>query len=124
MFVVISVAVFGALGASSRYSIDALVERHTESDFPWATFTINIAGCLAVGYIIAALVDRHRAPHWLRIGLVMGFCGGFTTFSTFAQESLDLVEARQLGLALANLTASVVLGMLAVLAGVRLGRVV
>ena len=74
MFVVISVAVFGALGASSRYSIDALVERHTESDFPWATFTINIAGCLAVGYIIAALVDRHRAPHWLRIGLVMR-CG-------------------------------------------------
>jgi len=124
LFIAFAVASFGAVGAVSRYGVDTLIERTTESNFPWATFTINASGCLAVGFIIAALVDRERAPHWLRVGLVMGFCGGFTTFSTFAQESLDLVETRALGFALANVAASVALGMLAVLAGLKLGRLV
>ena len=97
-------------------------ERHTESVFPWATFTINVAGCLAVGFLIAALVDRHRAPVWLRGGLVIGFCGGFTTFSTFAQETLDLTETHHVAMAAATVTASVALGLLAVYLGARLGR--
>jgi len=124
MSTLFAVAGFGAIGAASRYSVDTLIERHSDSAFPWATFTINIAGCLAVGFIIAALVDRDHAPQWLRVGLVMGFCGGFTTFSTFAQETLDLVETRELAIATANVTASVLLGVLAVLVGVRAGRLV
>ncbi len=124
MAVALGVAVGGALGALSRYGADGWVERHVESSFPWSTFVINISGCFAVGFIIAALVDRHHAPQWLRVGLVMGFCGGFTTFSTFAQETLDLVEARALGIATANVVASVVLGIFAVLAGTRVGDLV
>jgi CrcB protein len=124
MPILFAVAGFGALGAASRYGVDTLIERHTESVFPWATFTINLAGCLAVGFIIAALVDRDRAPQWLRVGLVMGFCGGFTTFSTFAQETLDLVEARDIAIAAVNIGASVFLGVLAVLVGVRAGRLI
>lgn len=124
MPIVFAVAVFGALGAASRYGVDTLIERHNEAVFPWATFTINVAGCLAVGFIIAALVDRQRAPQWLRVGLVMGFCGGFTTFSTFAQETLDLVEARDIAIAAFYVGASVFLGVLAVLVGVRAGRLV
>ena len=124
MGVALAVAVGGAFGAMSRYSVDAWVERRSESLFPWSTFVINLSGCFAVGFLIAAVVDRQRAPQWLRVGLVVGFCGGYTTFSTFAQETLDLVEARDVGLAVASVVASVVLGVLAVLVGMRLGRLV
>ena len=124
MLVPFGVAVGGALGAVSRYGIDVLIDRRSGAAFPWSTFVINVSGCLAVGFIIAALVDRHHAPQWLRVGLVVGFCGGYTTFSTFAQETLDLVEAHDSAIALASVTANVLRGVLAVYGGIRLGRLV
>ena len=122
MSLVLAVAFGGAFGALSRYGLDSFIEQRADSVFPWATFTINITGCLAVGFIVSALVDRRNAPDWLRAGLVIGFCGGYTTFSTFAQETYDLVEARDIAVALVTATASVVVGVLAVLIGIRLGR--
>src|SRR5215813_13568422 len=107
MVLVLAVALGGGLGATSRDGLDSLIERHTEFSFPMATLAINVSGCLAVGFIVAALVDRHHAPQWLRVGLVVGFCGGYTTFSTFAQETLDLVEARDVALAALDVGASV-----------------
>ena len=124
MSLILAVGLGGAAGALSRYGVDTFVERRTESLFPWATFLINVSGCLAVGFIIAALVDRQRAPQWLRTGLVMGFCGGYTTFSTFAQENLDLVEGGHSRIALAAIAANVLLGLAAVYAGARLGKLV
>lgn len=124
MPVALAIALGGAFGALGRYAVDSLIEHQTDSVFPWATFTINVTGCFAVGFLIAALVDRHRAPTWLRAGLVVGVCGGFTTFSTFAQETLDLLEGRHLPVAAASVGASVALGLLAVFVGVRLGRLV
>ena len=122
MAVFVAVAAGGAIGSVSRYGVDRLIEAREVGAFPLSTFVINVSGCLAVGFIIAALVDRRNTPDWLRAGLVVGFCGGYTTFSTFAQESLDLVEAREVAIALANVGASVILGILAVLVGTRLGR--
>ena len=123
MATIAAVAAGGSLGTLARYGLDNAVERRSFSLFPWSTFTINLSGCFLVGLLIAALVDRHHAPpHWLRIGLVVGFCGAYTTFSTFAQETYGLVEEKALGLALLNATASIGLGMLAVLVGARVGR--
>ena len=124
MVVGLAVGLGGAVGALSRYGLDAAIERRTESVFPWATFVVNVSGCLAVGFVIAALVDRHRAPQWLRAGLVIGFCGGYTTFSTFAQETFDLVQERGIAIAIATVAANVVHGLVAVLVGTRLGRLV
>src|SRR3954452_780237 len=87
MPIFLAVAVGGALGSISRYSLDRLIERRVAAVFPWSTFTINVTGCVLVGAVVAALVDRHNTPEWLRFGLVMGFLGGYTTFSTFGQES-------------------------------------
>ena len=124
MPLVLAVGLGGGIGAISRYSVDRLIEHRVDSVFPWATFVINLSGCFAVGFIIAAVVDRHRAPQWLKVGLTIGFCGGYTTFSTFAQESLDLIEARDFAVVFASIAASVLLGILAVLAGIKVGRLV
>ncbi len=122
MPVIVGVALGGAFGASARYGLDRLVEQHTESIFPWATFTINITGCLLIGILTEQLVDRHHLPAWIRIGLIVGVIGGYTTFSTFAQESYTLIDSRDLGIALAYTAGSVVTGVLAVYAGTMLGR--
>jgi CrcB protein len=90
--------------------------------FPWSTFTINITGCFAIGLITALIVDRQHLPPWLRVGLVVGFVGGYTTFSTFAQEALEVGEARHVAVAAAYVLASVAVGIAAVYAGVRVGR--
>ena len=117
----VAVALGVAFGAVARYGLDRVIERRSDSLFPWSTFVINIAGCLVIGVMIAALVDRHHTPEWLRAGLVIGVAGGFTTFSTFAQEELDLLETHVVT-ALAYVLASVAVGVAAVFAGSRLGR--
>jgi fluoride exporter len=122
MPVIVGVALGGALGASSRYVLDHLIEQRSFSIFPWATFTINVTGCLLIGVISASLVDRHHLPAWIRVGLVMGVIGGYTTFSTFAQEALTLFDAHDAAVALAYTIGSVAIGIAAVYAGTVLGR--
>jgi fluoride exporter len=122
MPVIVGVALGGALGAAGRYALDRFIEHRSDAVFPWATFTINLSGCFLIGLISATLIDRHHLPPWLRIGLVMGVIGGYTTFSTFAQESLDLVDARDVVEAVFYIGGSIVLGMVAVYVGRTTGR--
>src|SRR5690349_18845087 len=95
MPVIAGVALGGALGASARYLLDRVIEQH---------------------------VDRHHLPAWLRIGLVVGVLGGYTTFSTFSQEIFSLLESNDVAIALAYAGASVGVGLLAVYLGTLLGR--
>jgi CrcB protein len=83
---------------------------------------VNLSGCFLVGMVVSALVDRHHTPEWLRVGLVLGFLGAYTTFSTFAQDLYDLGLERQYAVATLNLVASVGGGIFAVIAGTWLGR--
>jgi fluoride exporter len=122
MPVSLAVAFGGAIGSLTRYGLDRLIERRSFSLFPWATFTINATGCLLIGVVIAALVDRHHLPAWVRLGVAVGILGGYTTFSTFAQETLDLIEEGRIPLALLYAAGSVSLGVVAVFAGMRAGR--
>ena len=123
MLLVIAVGLGGAAGALARYGLDRLIEHHVVTVFPWSTFTINITGCFLAGLAVAALVDRHDLPAWGGGGVVVGFLGAYTTFSTFAQESRDLFISGHVSLAVVNATASVVVGLLAVAAGSSVGRV-
>lgn len=124
MATIAAIAAGGSLGALARYGIDVGIEQRADAVFPWSTFLINLSGCFVVGLLIGALVDRHHTPEWLRLGLVVGFCGGYTTFSTFAQETLGLVEEGLATIGVLNATASIALGVLAVFAGERAGRLV
>ena len=114
MPVIFGVALGGAFGASARYLLDRFLEQHTESVFPWSTFTINVTGCLLIGVVIEQLVDRHHLPAWIRVGIVVGVLGGYTTFSTFSQEIFSLLESKDGALALTYAGASVGLGLAAV----------
>ena len=118
---VFGVALGGALGASARYGADRLIERTLGGLFPWSTFLINVSGCFMIGVFSAAFVDRHHLPAWLRIGIVMGVIGGYTTFSTFAAEALDLDEIHHIAVSSVYLVASVALGMVAVYGGTLIG---
>jgi len=122
MPVSLAVALGGALGVSARYGLDRVIERRSSALFPWSTFTINITGCLLIGVIVGALVDRHHTPAWLRVGLVMGVLGGYTTFSTFAQETLGLLDARDFAVAVAYAGGSVALGVTAAWIGTHVGH--
>jgi CrcB protein len=112
-----AIAIGGALGALTRYGVDRLIEHHVESLFPWATFTINVSGSFAAALVIALVVDRAEAPAWLGLGLTVGFLGAYTTFSTFAFETYELVELRHIALAAAYGSSSVAAGVGAVALG-------
>ncbi len=122
MPVIVGVALGGALGASARWGLDRFIEERSASLFPWATFVINVTGCFLIGVIVESLVDRHHIPAWIRVGLVVGVIGGYTTFSTFAQEGFSLFESNDVAVGLAYTAGSVVVGILAVYTGTLLGR--
>jgi CrcB protein len=122
MPVIVGVALGGAFGASARYLLDRVIEQRSESVFPWSTFAINVTGCFVIGVVVEQLVDRHHLPAWIRVGIVVGVIGGYTTFSTFSQEIFSLLESNDVAVALAYAGTSVVVGLLAVYAGTVLGR--
>lgn len=119
MPIALSVALFGALGALTRYGVDQLIERHTFSIFPLSTMAINLSGCVLAGAAVGGLVDRLHEPTWLTVGAVTGFLGAYTTFSAFAYETHDLLKSSHLALALLNAVVSVAAGV----GGVYLGLV-
>jgi CrcB protein len=108
----------GGLGAMSRFGVALVVGQRLPGVFPWGTLVVNLVGCFAIG-VLATLADEGElfSPS-ARLFLVSGLLGGFTTFSTFGLETLQLIEARELGHAVSYGLASVVLGLAAVLVGV------
>lgn len=122
MLLVVAVAGFGSVGALSRYGLDRFIEHHLLTVFPWSTFVINMTGSFAAGLAVALLVDRHDVPAWVRTGVVVGFLGAYTTFSTFAQETHDLLSEGQGTLAVANALGSIAVGLTLVVAGIAVGR--
>jgi CrcB protein len=89
--------------------------------FPWATFTINVSGCFAIGFL-SVLLSRWLPHPDIRLMVIVGFLGGYTTFSSYAFESLTLVERGEPALALGYVVGSLVAGLIAVTLGVGLGR--
>lgn len=109
------VALGGAVGSMGRYLIAKLID----ASFPWATLTVNIVGSLLIG-LLTGLVSKEALSPEMKLLLVTGFCGGFTTFSTFANESFQLMKTGEALLAAAYIGASVVAGVMAVYAGLQM----
>ena len=110
----------GGLGAVLRFAL--WVDERAPVAFPWGTLAVNVSGCFLIG-LVATLADEHRLLTPLaRLFLVAGVLGGFTTFSTFGLETWRLAEEGLSRLALWNILASLGATLVAVIAGVWLGR--
>jgi CrcB protein len=112
----------GFAGAISRYLVDGFVVDRTGAAFPWGTLVVNLSGSFVLGLLFAMTAERAILPADIRGPVMIGFIGAYTTFSTYMLESWALLEGGSWAPALANLGGSVILGLLAVAAGLTLGR--
>lgn len=106
----------GAVGAPLRYMVDTLVSARAEGEFPLGTMTVNLSGSFALG-VLTGLVLYHGVGAAPNVIAGTGVVGAYTTFSTFSLETLSLVEAGEVGLALRNAVISVLGGTLAAAGG-------
>ena len=116
------IGVGGFFGAIARYLVDGWVIARTGATFPWGTLAVNLSGSLILGLLFALAIERGVLPADIRGPAFIGFIGAYTTFSTLALESWRLVESGSYALGLANLVGSMLLGIVAVVAGLMLGR--
>lgn len=100
----------GALGAPARYLLDRAVQARHGSPFPHGTLLVNVLGSLLLG-VLLALQAEARSPSWVLTLLGTGFCGAFTTFSTFGLDTVRLLEQGRASLALRYVAASVVVSL-------------
>ena len=113
---IVFVGIGSGIGGICRYLI-SLSMSHSQGSFPWGTFAVNIVGCLLIG-ILWGLTSRlqHLAPAFSLL-LMVGFCGGFTTFSTFSKEGLMMLQNNNYALFALYILGSVALGIAAVALG-------
>jgi CrcB protein len=120
----ILVATGGATGAVARYLVDGWIVDRTAGLFPWGTLVVNLTGSLLLGFAFAVTIEADLVPAWTRGPFMIGFLGAYTTFSTLMLESWRLWEDGAAGLALLNVGGSTVLGLVAFVAGLTLGRAI
>ncbi|MBI3967160.1 MAG: fluoride efflux transporter CrcB [Chloroflexi bacterium] len=114
----------GGIGAIARYALGVWIVSRVGAAFPWHTLLINVTGSLAIGLVVAVLTERVVAdPAW-RLLLVVGFLGGYTTFSSYTFEALSLIESGHWPAALWYALGSNGLGLAAALLGQIIGRAV
>jgi fluoride exporter len=116
-----AIFVGGAIGALARYGLAEALP-HDPGTWPWATFAVNVAGALALGYLTTRLQERLPPSAYRRPLLGTGLCGALTTFSTMQVELLQMLDAGEAGLAASYAAASLAAGLLAIAATTNLVR--
>ena len=122
MLQIMLVAIGGATGSVARYLTGLLTLRLFGPNFPWGTLAVNVIGSMAIGVFTELIARRFEASPELRLLLVTGFLGGFTTFSAFSLDVAVLVERGAWMPALAYVSASMLVSLFAVFAGLALTR--
>jgi len=116
-----AVTVAGGLGTLLRFVANGLVGRLCGHAFPWSTLVVNVGGSFLYGLIYAWAKSRGTIPPSLEVVLLVGFLGGFTTFSSFAFQAAEMLLAGRIGLALGYVLAMNLVGFVAAWAGIRMG---
>ena len=112
----------GFIGTLGRYWMAELIAKRYGGTFPAGTLMVNLVGCFLVGLLFYLLEERFLVNHIARAAVLIGFLGGFTTFSSFGLETFSLLQNGAFGLAILNVTASNLVGLLLVWAGYTLAR--
>ena len=118
------VALGGALGSSGRYTVSVLMARYGNSGFPFATLFVNVVGSFIIGLVWIYIQNRYHQSENLRLLVVVGFLGGFTTFSSFSLESMNLILDGHWFRGGINIFLTLFLCLAGVLAGMILGRLI
>lgn len=119
---ILSVAIGGALGAVARYLINVSPVTSVFEKFPFPTFLINVVGSFLIGFLMVVFADRVAVAENIKLAVIVGFLGAFTTFSTFEMEIFDLLRERQTLIAFLYVALSLIVGFAGVVAGASLGR--
>jgi fluoride exporter len=112
----------GFVGAAARYVAGGAIYRYLPATFPYATFLINVSGCFGIGLLAALGEERSVLSPGARLFWMVGVLGGYTTFSTFGYETLELLRGGSHAAALLNAAGQVLLGLVAVWLGVIVAR--
>lgn len=118
---ILYVFIGGGAGSVLRYLMQMVINRNIITAFPLGTFVVNIIGCMLIG-MFYTLSDRLNLSQDIRLLLTVGLCGGFTTFSTFSTESLNLLKGELYGMFLLYTLLSVAIGIMFTFAGIWLGK--
>lgn len=121
---VLMIASGGALGAIARYAVSGPILGKLGDRFPWGILAVNLVGCFFIGLVLYMYLLRGETDERLRLFLVAGFLGSFTTFSTFGFDTFELLRDGHAGLAIANILTNVLLGIALAAAGWQVGRMV
>jgi len=116
------VALGSAVGGVSRFLLSGLLQRSAATTFPFWTLVINVTGSLLLGFLMRYFLEGMPASPELRAMLTTGFCGGYTTFSTFSYETVALFEQGDIGRGVWYIVLSVVLALAGMFAGMGLAR--
>lgn len=114
----------GFIGTLSRYWMSGVIAKRYGETFPMGTLVVNLVGCFLVGLLFYLLEERFLVNQTARTVVLIGFLGGFTTFSSFGLQTFTLLQDREFGFAILNVTASNVVGLLMVWAGYTLAKIV
>jgi fluoride exporter len=123
MYKLLLIALGGAAGTLARYGTHVLSRGLTErTNFPIGTLIVNLLGCFLIGYLQGLLVERLEVREEYRLAIIVGFLGGFTTFSTFGWDTAALLRDGQTTRAMISVIASNIFGVLLVFAGYGVSR--
>ncbi len=117
MLKLLAIGLGGFLGAITRYGLSGLVHQYAKSSFPLGTLVVNVAGCLAIGGLMCLVEERAFFAPNVRLFLLIGLLGSFTTFSTVGYETFELLRTGSIAWAVLNALANMLLGLLAVMLG-------
>ena len=119
---ILLVGLGGGIGSILRYLSSVFVHKYYNTAFPAATFLVNVVGCFLIGILVSMVEKQAWADNNFRYLFITGFCGGFTTFSAFAHENVNLLNNQQALIAFAYIASSVIIGLFAVWLGMAAER--